>query len=257
MELVRDAAFERQVFQQVLESPRFQDRSRLARLSTYLWAGSPISFNPKDSRTRILQRLQQRLHQEVPANRIPGVLGTLLRRVVLSSQTPGAQFLRTLLPGDLRGGEERIRALLPALPPLEAAILDLYFIQRHLQTDIAAQMGIRQPSVCYRIQKAAKRLQFLLQTPKVSKEQLVACIAAVLPDPVDIQVMVTMWQTGCQSETARRLGKTQGFVRHRFFRALQRLRQVPGCTQYVDWFDKISRNLNITREVVPKHRRGC
>jgi len=60
-----------------------------------------------------------------------------------------------------------------------------------------------------------------------------------------------MWETTCQSEVAKRLGVTQGLVRHRFIRAVKRMRDIgsPGLKDLATMFDTISENLNILREV--------
>jgi predicted nucleotidyltransferase len=61
--------------------------------------------------------------------------------------------------------------------------------------------------------------------------------------------MVSMWETTCQSEVAKKLGVSQGLVRHRFLRTLTRMRNVPKFDNYVKLFEYIAENLNILREV--------
>jgi DNA-directed RNA polymerase specialized sigma24 family protein len=144
---------------------------------------------------------------------------------------------------------ERVRGVLDQLPPREADFVDLYYFRRLRQTDIATIFGVSQPTVCYRLQRAAARIHFLLSLPEITPAEVQASITPVLVDPIDVQVMVLMQETTCQSEVAKRLGVSQGFVRHRFIRSIGKLRDVEGKESLVVLFDLISANLNILREV--------
>jgi DNA-directed RNA polymerase specialized sigma subunit len=144
---------------------------------------------------------------------------------------------------------ERVRGVLDQLPPREADFVDLYYFRRLKQTDIATIFGVSQPTVCYRLQRAASRIHFLLSLPDISSEEVEASVAEVLTDPIDVRVMVLMQQTTCQSEVAKQLGVSQGFVRHRFIRSIGKLRGVEGKESLVVLFDLIAANLNILREV--------
>lgn len=144
---------------------------------------------------------------------------------------------------------EKVRGVMDLLPPREADFVDLYYFRRLKQTDIALIFGVSQPTVCYRLQRAASRIQFLLALPEVSAEDIVSSVSGVLTDPIDIQVLVLMQQTTCQSEVAKILGVSQGFVRHRFLRSLAKLKAIPGNETLTLMFDLIAANLNILREV--------
>jgi DNA-directed RNA polymerase specialized sigma24 family protein len=143
----------------------------------------------------------------------------------------------------------RVREVLDSLPPREADFVDLYFFRQLKQTDIARIFGVSQPTVCYRLQRATARIQFLLSLPPIEVPQLEEDLAGFLSDPLDTQIMVLMWKTTCQSEVAKRLGVSQGLVRHRFIRSLRRMQDNPKLVLYVDLFNRIQRNLNILREV--------
>lgn len=144
---------------------------------------------------------------------------------------------------------ERVRAVLDQLPPREADFIELYYFKKIKQTDIAAIFGVSQPTVCYRLQRAAARIQFLLMLPSVDAEEMEEEISEVLDDPIDVKIMVLMQQTTCQSEVAKQLGVSQGFVRHRFIRSIAKLKKVEGLERYVTLFERIAENLNILREV--------
>ena len=144
---------------------------------------------------------------------------------------------------------EEIRAVMDQIPPREADFIELYYFRKLRQMDIASIFGVSQPTVCYRLSRAANRVKFLLKRPQIKRDQLVNDITRFLSDTLDIQIMVLMWETTCQSEVAKRLGVTQGLVRHRFLRTVSKMRNVEGLSEYVELFDYITENLNILREV--------
>jgi len=144
---------------------------------------------------------------------------------------------------------EHVRAVMDQLPPREADFVDLYYFKKLKQTDIAQIFGVSQPTVCYRLARAADRIRFILNLPRVNREEMSNDLASYFTDALDVQIMVLMWETTCQSEVAKQLGVTQGLVRHRFMRTLAKMRSHPRFIRYVALFDYISANLNILREV--------
>lgn len=166
------------------------------------------------------------------------------------------------------GQLERVKKILPLLPPREADFIELYYFHKMKQTDIATIFRVSQPTVCYRLQRAAYRIRFLLSLPEIEDGELEKVFTGFLADPLDIQIMSLMYRTTCQSEVAKQLGVTQGFVRHRFIRAIGRMgfeevrhnndpeksvwrqvREVPDMLKYAQMFVAIARNLNVLREV--------
>lgn len=249
---------EDQICQEILASPLVQDRASLAKLRL-LWVSSPLAYQPKDSRERLLKRLIQDLHRRV----LPEFQEAMLRSIQTflappspAPVVPEPKAPKSVLPDDLLDKAPRIQALLPALPPLEAAILERFFFQHQRQTDIAAHFQLSQPTVCYRIQRAMKRLRFLLQVPDVNIKRLEKDLEGVLSDPVDVRIMVLFWQAGCQSAVAKQLDTSQGMIRHRIERSLRRLELFPQFSLYTDWFRKIQQNLNIIREVRTNKAKG-
>jgi DNA-directed RNA polymerase specialized sigma24 family protein len=167
--------------------------------------------------------------------------------------------------------ESSIEPLLERIPAREADIIELYFLHRKRQADIATIFGITQAAVSYRLGRGIMRIKFLLDLPTVTREQMLQDLSEAFPgqqalpseleeDPeadinVDVKILVNMWETTCQSEVAKTLGLTQGRVRHRFFKAVDRLRELAGenakLEPYADIFVKISsqKKFNILREV--------
>lgn len=144
---------------------------------------------------------------------------------------------------------DQVRHVMDSLPPREADFVDLYFFKKLRQTDIADIFNVSQPTVCYRLRRAADRLKFLFHLPEIDRDKLQTDLAGFLTDPLDVQIMVLMWETTCQSEVAKRLGVSQGLVRHRFERSVARMRPQARFEEYVGLFDRIAANLNILREV--------
>ena len=142
-----------------------------------------------------------------------------------------------------------IKDIINQLPPREADFVELYFFQHLRQTDIADIFRVSQPTVCYRLMRAADRIRFLLNLPLIEQNQLNQDLSGFLADPLDVRIMMLMWETTCQSEVAKQLGVSQGLVRHRFLRSLSRMRACKRFVQYVALFDYIAENLNILREV--------
>lgn len=142
---------------------------------------------------------------------------------------------------------DNVREVLDQVPPREADFIELYFFKRLRQTAIADLYNISQPSVVYRLQRGARRLRYLIEMPEYDRDQMEADLAAVVPDEVDVKIMLGMVDTTCQSEVARDLGVTQGFVRHRFLRTIDRLEDIEGMDTYVAVFRHVSNNSNIMK----------
>ena len=144
---------------------------------------------------------------------------------------------------------QKVKGVVDKLPPREADFIDLYYFKNIKQTDIAAIFGVSQPTVCYRLQRAASRIHFLMSLPSFTIGELKEAITTILKDPIDIQIMVLMFESTCQSEVAKQLNVSQGFVRHRFLRTVEKMRKRGDMEDFVKAFDLIAANLNILREV--------
>lgn len=154
---------------------------------------------------------------------------------------------------------DKVKVIMDSLPPIEADFIDLYFFRHIRQTDIAGIFGVSQPTVCYRLQRAIQRIKYLLEVPQVDLAVLRRDLAEVLEDPMDVDIMVFLYESTCQSEAAKRLGVSQGLVRHRFLRSVEKMKKTAGMEFYADIFDHVSKNLNILREVrrpIPSARSG-
>lgn len=71
---------------------------------------------------------------------------------------------------------------------------------------------------------------------------------------IDVEILIGMWATTCQSEVASKLGLTQGRVRHRFFKAVKTLQDIAQLDSRYAPYEKIfsavaSKKFNILREV--------
>ena len=149
--------------------------------------------------------------------------------------------------------EGRIAPLLDRIPKREADLIYLYFIQKKRQADIAVIFNVTQAAISYRLDRGLKRIKFLLSIPQVTEEDIRRDLPGVFKD-IDVNILVGMWQTTCQSQVAENLGLTQGRVRHRFFKAVRVLKEIADSDEkfvpYYKVFSAISgKKFNILREV--------
>jgi DNA-directed RNA polymerase specialized sigma subunit len=156
------------------------------------------------------------------------------------SEEPTEESIRNL---------ERVKEILEELPPREADFVELYFFNHKTQTDIAEIFKVSQPTVCYRLQRATARIRFVLSLPDVTQDELRNALTDFLSDPEDVTIMMLMYETTCQSAVAKRIGVTQGKVRHRFMRSTKKMLEDPDMVKFAAIFKAISDNLNILREV--------
>lgn len=173
-------------------------------------------------------------------------------------QVSAEDMLEFLGVGDDFG--ERVVPLLDRIPEREADLIDLYFTRRKKQADIAIMFGITQAAVSYRLDRGIQRIKFLLSIPDVTEEDLRRDLPDIFPlkaketRNIDVDILVGMWETTCQSEVAARLELTQGRVRHRFFKAVKALEEAAGkdsrFSPYFQIFSAIAgKNFNILKEV--------
>ncbi len=143
---------------------------------------------------------------------------------------------------------EKVQEILLNLPPREADFIRLYFLHHKTQTDIAAIYRVSQPTVCYRLQRATSRIRFILLLPTYTEQHLREVMSSFL-SPEDVNIMVHMYETTCQSAVAKRLGITQGKVRHRVLRAVRLMEKEERLLPYAKVYQLISSHLNILREI--------
>lgn len=149
--------------------------------------------------------------------------------------------------------EERIAPLLERIPEREADLIHMYYIKRKRQADLAEIFGVTQAAISYRLDRGIKRVKFLLSIPHITEEEMRRDLPEIFKE-IDVDILIGMWSTTCQSEVAKQLGLTQGRVRHRFFKAVKMLQEVAKLdarfVPYEKWFSAVSaKNFNILREV--------
>lgn len=157
------------------------------------------------------------------------------------------------------GYRESVKPLLDKIPPREADIIELYYLRGKRQADIAIIFGVTQAAVSYRLGRGILRIKYLLDMPQVTRDQMIEDLSRAFTCEdgmhVDVKILVNMWETSCQSEIAKILGLTQGRVRHRFFKAVEKLQDLSLADSrlepYSEIFSKIieEKKFNILREV--------
>jgi len=150
--------------------------------------------------------------------------------------------------------ESQVKPLLDRIPEREADLIQLYYIQKKRQADIAEIFGVTQAAISYRLDRGLQRIRFLLSIPQITEEDMRRDLPSVPFKLIDVDILVGMWQTTCQSEVAARLGLTQGRVRHRFFGAVKVLEKKAKEDKKFDPYHRVfsalaSKRFNILREV--------
>lgn len=118
-----------------------------------------------------------------------------------------------------------IERFLPRIPPREADLIRLYYNDKMKQEQIAKIFQITQAAVSYRLHRGIKRIQFLCTIPELEKDVFEIELGPKFNEQ-DREILWRMYETTCQSEIAKQMRLTQGRVRHRFFRALQKIQQL-------------------------------
>jgi DNA-directed RNA polymerase specialized sigma24 family protein len=149
--------------------------------------------------------------------------------------------------------ESKVAPLLDRIPQREADLIYLYFIQRKKQAEIAQIFEVTQAAISYRLDRGLQRIKFLLSIPQVTEEEIRRDLAPVFEE-IDVNILVGMWETTCQSVVAERLDLTQGRVRHRFFNAVKALEKLAEQDEVFKTYAKIftsisNKRFNILREV--------
>ncbi len=118
-----------------------------------------------------------------------------------------------------------IARYLKRIPEREADLIELYHKDKMKQEQIAKLFGITQAAVSYRLHRGIRRIQFLRTIPELEFDTFHKELHESFCEQ-DMEILWRMYQTTCQSEIAKQMGLTQGRVRHRFFRALHRLKEL-------------------------------
>lgn len=149
--------------------------------------------------------------------------------------------------------ETRIAPLLDRLPDKEADLIELYYVNKKRQADIAIIFEVTQAAVSYRLDRGIQRIKFLLAIPTVTEDEMRSTLKGLFAE-IDVDILVGMWQTTCQSKVADLLQLTQGRVRHRFFKAVEKLKKAAEKEDKYRPYEKIfssisSKKFNILRAV--------
>jgi len=160
---------------------------------------------------------------------------------------------------------EDFKPFINKLPKREIDLIEMYYKRNKKQKEIAHFFGVTQGAVSHRLSRARKRLAFLRDMPKLTQD-----IREVLEDhfsPFEIDVIIYMIETTCQSKTASILNDkyrfkgrnkmTQVKVRHKFDRAIIKLKSLKKSnSEFKDVLELvkyIKKNLYMLHEVILPH----
>ncbi len=116
-----------------------------------------------------------------------------------------------------------VERFLHRVPPIEADFMRLR-LDGLTQLQIATIFGVTQAAVSARLQKLAKRLQWLSTMPELVPADFKRDLGLVLTDR-EIEIMRSLYDTGSQGRTGEIFGITQGRVRDYFVRSLKSMRR--------------------------------
>lgn len=114
-------------------------------------------------------------------------------------------------------GAKRVNQTLSKLGPSEALTLR-YTLEGLSQTEIAKTLNMTQPAVNYNLRRGMERITYILNRPGIDLPKLRGDMQILGVDPTDIDLVALYLETTCQSDVAKKLGVTQGFVRYRLLR---------------------------------------
>ncbi len=146
-----------------------------------------------------------------------------LETIIERSLAPAPE--EELLAGGAVPDFAAIQHHLDRIPPREADLIEMYFRDSMKQEQIARYFSITQAAVSYRLHRGIRRIQFLRTIPELDRDDFDAELGSKFSEQ-DREILWLMYETTCQSEIAKRLSLTQGRVRHRFFRALNKIKEL-------------------------------
>lgn len=157
---------------------------------------------------------------------------------------------------------EKLKGYLERLPALERDVVELYYglhpgATPKKQEVIATLLGISQQAVSHRLYNAFKRINFMLQQPKIDPVRMRSDLSSELSNPFTVDVLCDFAFTSSQTATARTLRVSQQRVCWHLNSAI-RLLKLSGTVEsifYVGYFENLMRNRNILREVLAGRRR--
>jgi len=164
---------------------------------------------------------------------------------------------------------EEIEPFLYKLPSREIDLVTLYRKYGKNQKDIAKMFSVTQGAISSRLRRAADRLQFLRDLPKISDEDIDRVLGNLF-SKMEIEIIKGMKETTCQSKTAELINEkyhlvdvkermTQVKVRHRFEKCLIFLKEkkTPEYQKFYNLLFFIKKNLYKLHEVrLPHFDRG-
>jgi hypothetical protein len=152
-----------------------------------------------------------------------------------------------------------VEKVLSRLPPREADMVRMYFLSRKEQKDIGKIFNVSQGDVFYRLNRAIRRIKFLLELPEITREQMEKDLKPILEDDLHLEIMWGLYTTTSQTEVARQTQTSQGKIRYRFLKILKRIQDCADLNPkvygvYVKAFEMIKGSFNAVRELSTQKR---
>jgi len=122
---------------------------------------------------------------------------------------------------------ERLKKLLEKIPAKERTMLRMKFGKGLSQSQIGEFFEVSQVTISYRIQRALQRIQVFNQIIDIDQE-LMRRDYEKLFDDLTVDILMAIFETSNQSETARIVGKSQYCVRSRYLKAIEVMEEIIG-----------------------------
>jgi len=151
---------------------------------------------------------------------------------------------------------------IPFLPASERSLIRYYYEQGLNQKEIASIMGVTQGAVSSKLSKAWRRLDFISKLNQYDLSNINKDLGGLF-GPLEMEILKTMAETTCQTQTACRLNEmfnligakrlNQIKVKYRYEKCLEVLAGYPHLNKYLELFKLINENLYMLNEVKLPH----
>jgi len=153
---------------------------------------------------------------------------------------------------------EKYKKLSAFLPERELDMIEMSILFEKDQTSIGNIFQVSQGDVSYRIKRLKERLQYLLALPDVDHDSMRVDLVDLLGEELTDILMLLLKYTS-QSKVGKMLDLSQGKIRHRYIRSLERIKEEcyrnPRFIIYYDYLCKLQGNYNSLKSPSTQHER--
>jgi DNA-directed RNA polymerase specialized sigma24 family protein len=144
------------------------------------------------------------------------------------------------------GAAERLQRLIARLSVREQAVVSMQ-LSGLKQRDIASILGLTQPTVSYVVTSARKKMRLMAtwEGVELSSRDVRSDLDTYFT-PTEVDVLVSIFETTCHSETARLMRLSQRRVHELHIRALEKMRSLAGLARAARVFGWLRDNYRLS-----------